>query len=172
MRPRKGVGVLVEAFARLPAELPIYLLLVGNMRSDRLDAAIAANPNAQRIRKVGFRKDAPAIVAACDVSVLPTLRREGLPRSVIEAMAYAVAPIVTDAGGSPELVEHGDSGIVVPPGDRQALGDAILRLYEEPGLRNRMGQRARERIATHFHVDATVSSTLALYRELVRDSRT
>ena len=167
MRPRKGIEVLVDAFGRLPPELPLYLLLVGNMDSERLDAAIAANPNGGRIRKAGYQRNAPAIIAACAVSVLPTLRREGLPKTVIEAMVYGVPPIVTTAGGSPELVVDGESGRVVPPGDPQALAAAILELYRDDALRARMGRRARERIDTHFNTKSTVERTLALYRELV-----
>jgi glycosyltransferase involved in cell wall biosynthesis len=167
MRPRKGIEVLVEAFGRLPVDAPLYLLLVGNMASARLDRAIAANRNAARIKKIGFQRDAPAIIGACDVSVLPTLRREGLPKTVIEAMVYEVPPIVTDSGGSPELVEDGVSGLVVPPGDAVALADAILRLYRDPDLRRSMGAAARHRIETHFDTNKTVAETLALYEELL-----
>lgn len=170
MRPRKGIEVLVDAFGRLPSELPLYLLLVGNMDSERLDAAIAANPNGERIRKAGYRRDAPAVIAACSISVLPTLRREGLPKTVIEAMVYGVPPIVTTAGGSPELVVDGESGRVVPPGDAQALADAILDLYRDEELRKRMGRAARERIDKHFNTTTTVEKTLALYRELVPEA--
>ncbi len=167
MRPRKGIEVLVEAFGRLPSDEPLYLLLVGNMAGERLERAIAASRNAARIRKIGFQGNAPAIIGACDVSVLPTLRREGLPKTVIEAMVYAVPPIVTNTGGSPELVENGVSGLVVPPGDATALTGAILRLYRDPELRLRMGRAARRRIETHFDTRTTVAATLALYRELL-----
>jgi glycosyltransferase involved in cell wall biosynthesis len=167
MRPRKGIEVLVEAFGRLPSDAPFYLLLVGNMASERLDRAIAASRNAARIRKVGFQPNAPAIIGACDVSVLPTLRREGLPKTVIEAMIYEVPPIVTNTGGSPELVEDGVSGLVVPPGDAAALADAMLRLYRDPDLRHRMGSAARRRIETHFNTNETVAQTLALYERLL-----
>jgi glycosyltransferase involved in cell wall biosynthesis len=167
MRPRKGVEVLVEAFGRLPRHLPVYLLLVGNMDSARLDRAIATSPKASQIRKVGYRSDAPAIIAACDISVLPTLRREGLPKTVIEAMVYEVAPIVTDTGGSPELVEDGVSGIVVPPGDAGALAEAMLSLYRDPELRDRLGRAARLRIESDFNIATTIEQTLALYRELL-----
>jgi glycosyltransferase involved in cell wall biosynthesis len=167
MRPRKGIEVLVEAFSKLPADVGAYLLLVGKMESARLDGAIAASPNAARIRKVGVRRDAPAIIAACDVSVLPTLRREGLPKTVIEAMIHEVPPIVTNTGGSPELVENGVSGLVVPPGDAAALTEAMLRLYHDPDLRRRIGQAARRRIETHFNSARTVEQTLTLYRELL-----
>lgn len=167
MRPRKGIDVLVRAFVLLPAELPIHLLLVGNMQSEQLDRSIAAHPRAARIHKLGFRSDAPALVGACHASVLPALRREGLPRSVIESMAYGVPPIVTDVGGSPELVVDGSSGLVVPPGDAEALARAILELYREPVLRERLGVEARRRLAADFHIDATVEKTLRLYKEVL-----
>lgn len=167
MRPRKGVSVLVDAFSRLPADMPIYLLLVGNMDSKRLDGTIAASANSTRIKKAGFQRAAPAIIAACDVSVLPTLRREGLPKTVIEAMACEVASIVTDVGGSAELIEDTVSGLVVPPGDAAALAAAIERLYTDDDLRGRLGKAARRRIETSFNTERTVAKTLALYRELL-----
>jgi glycosyltransferase involved in cell wall biosynthesis len=171
MRPRKGVEVLVDAFGRLPESLPIYLLLVGSMDSAALDRAIAHNRNTARIRKVGYRRDAPAIIAGCSVSVLTTLRGEGLPKTVVEAMARGVPPIVTNAGGSPELVEHGRSGLVVPPGDPAALAAAILELYDQPALRAELGAAAQRRIATDFSSVTTVQRTLDLYRELLQEPR-
>lgn len=169
MRPRKGVSVLVDAFGRLSSDLPIYLLLVGNMDSERLDRAIAESANAPRIKKAGYQKSAPAIIAACDVSVLPTLRREGLPKTVIEAMACEVASVVTDVGGSAELIENAVSGLVVPPGDAAALAAAIERLYADDELRGQLGKAARRRIQESFNTQQTVAKTLALYREMLAE---
>jgi glycosyltransferase involved in cell wall biosynthesis len=166
MRPRKGIEMLVAAFGRLPADAGVHLLLVGHMRGARLDAEIAANPNRARIHRLGHQKNAPALIAACDVSVLPTLRREGLPKTVIEAMAYGVPVVVTDAGGSPELVVDGDSGLVVPAGDAAALAAALMRLRGDRALRERLGRSGRQRIADRFDIRTTVAETLALYREL------
>ena len=85
-------------------------------------------------------------------------------------MAYRVPPVVTDAGGSPELVIDGECGFVVPPRDAHAIADAILRLYEDGDLRRRLGEAARQRIATRFRNEDTVTRTIALYRELVPDA--
>jgi len=167
MRPRKGIDVLVRALGQLPADAPIYLLLVGRMESAELDRLIAESPARERIRKLGFRRDAPAVIAACDAAVLPSIRREGLPKTVIEAMAYAVPPIVTDVGGSPELVDDRVHGLVVPPGDADALAAAILELYGDPALRAKLGAAARERIARDFTIDATIEKTLAVYRDVL-----
>jgi glycosyltransferase involved in cell wall biosynthesis len=165
-RPRKGIEVLVDALAELPPELGVHLLLVGEMDAPKLRAKVAASPVKDRIHVPGHRRDAPAIVAACDVFVLPSIKREGLARSLIEAMAYAVAPVVTNCGGSPELVVNGECGLVVPVRDPSALADAIRRLCEDPSLRRRYGAAARERIGTHFRIETTIARTLVLYREL------
>jgi glycosyltransferase involved in cell wall biosynthesis len=169
VRPRKGVPLFVDSLATLPVDPDVHILLVGNgMDSRSIARRIAASPHKDRIHVLGFRSDAPALMASSDVLVLPSLRREGLPRSVIEAMAYETTPVVSDSGGNPELVEHGRSGLVVPAGDADTLGQALLNLYEDREKCRRLGQHARARIASDFRVQMTVDRTLALYHELVR----
>ncbi|MGI9236739.1 MAG: glycosyltransferase [Woeseiaceae bacterium] len=166
-RPRKGIDFLIDALEALPKDIPAHLLLVGHMDDAKLSRRIGNSPIGERIHRIGFRTDAPAISAACNVFCLPSIKREGLARSVIEAMAYRVPPIVTDSGGSPELVVDGISGFVVPPRDAQAISTAIEKLYREPAMRKRMGDAARERIGTDFRNEDTVRKTIALYEELV-----
>ena len=170
-RPRKGIEVLVDAFAELPRDWPGHLLLVGRMDAPRLRAKIAASPVRERIHTPGHSDDAPALVAACDVFVLPSVKREGLARSLIEAMAYGVAPVVTDCGGSPEIVVDGECGLVVPVRDAGALAHAITRLYEDAELRKRYGAAARARIGNEFRIETTIERTLALYRDVVGRAR-
>jgi len=140
---------------------------VGRMRGRKLDRALRKSRCRDRILRPGFRQDAPAISAACDVFCLPSVKREGLPRSVIEAMAYRVPPIVTDSGGSPELVVDGESGLVVPVRDPRALATAIERLYRDPAFRRRLGEGARERIARDFRNEDTVRKIIDVYKSLV-----
>ncbi len=166
-RPRKGIDFLIDAIEALPEDVQVHLMLVGHMDAAKLSRRIAQSPIGERIHRVGFRSDAPALSAACDVFCMPSTKREGLARSVIEAMAYRVPPIVTDSGGSPELVVDGVSGFVVPPRDAQAIATAIETLYRDPALRQRMGEAARERIATDFRNEDTVQKTITLYEELV-----
>ena len=163
-RPRKGIEVLVDALAAVPDD--VHLLLVGHMDAPQLTRRIARSPARDRIHRLGHRSDAPALTAACAAFVLPSVKREGLARSLIEAMAYGVAPIVTDCGGSPELVVDGECGLVVPVRDAGALVRAILRLRADAGERRRFGAAARARIAEHFRIDDTIAQTLALYRDL------
>lgn len=167
-RPRKGLEVLIDSARHLPAEAPIHFLLVGDGMDDRkLVRRIEESPYKDRIHIAGFRTDACSIVAASQASVLASTKREGLPKTVVEAMVYSVPPIVTDTGGSAELVVDGDCGLVVPPGDPAALAGAILDLYQHPDKATRMGQRARDRISTHFNIRDTIRKTLAVYEDVI-----
>ncbi len=165
--PRKGYDVLVDSMSRLSDDVNAHLVLVGDaIDNEQLKAQVAQSSHPERIHFTGYRNDAPAIAAASDVFVLPSKEREGLPRAVIEAMAYGVAPVVTSVGGMPELVEDGVSGFVVPPKDPAALSSAIESLFRDRVLIEKLGQAARERIANDFHTSQTVRETSELYKAL------
>ena len=166
-RPRKGLEYLIDALDLIPAEIPIYLLLVGRMQGKNIDKAIARSQKKQQIITPGFCNNAPLISAACDVVCLPSIKREGLPRSIIEAMAYGTPPIVTNSGGSPELVAHERSGLVVPVKDAKAIAGAISRLYYNDKLRVNLGLNAKKRINDDFSNEATVEKTLIIYQQLL-----
>jgi len=166
--PRKGVPVLLEAIDNLPRDLDIHFLLAGtNMDNPQHRKLVAGNRYAGNIHLHGFLKRMPWILPNCDVSVLPSLRREGLPRGIIEAMIGGAVPIVTDSGGSPELVQDGLSGFVVPPGDAEAIRDAVLTLYRDRDLHGRMSEAARARIRNDFTVERTATETIAVYRDML-----
>jgi glycosyltransferase involved in cell wall biosynthesis len=167
-RPRKGLPVLLRATHYLPKESNIHLLLIGSgMDSERIKILISKSPMRERIHTAGFRKDAPALIAACQVSVLPSLKREGLPKTVIEAMAYGVAPIVTDTGGNAELVESGVSGIVVEPGDDIGIAKHIQLFWEDPEACINMGKAARQRVLLHFNNEQVIRQTKTFLKNLV-----
>jgi glycosyltransferase involved in cell wall biosynthesis len=166
--PRKGVPVLLQAINQLPAGLDIHFLLAGTeMDNSKHEKLVAANRYAKNIHLHGFLKRMPWILPNCNIAVLPSLRREGLPRGIIEAMIGGAVPIVTDSGGSPELVEEGKSGFIVPPGEAQPITDRILELYNDRDLHARMSEAARERIRRNFTVEETARKTITLYEGLL-----
>ena len=167
LRPRKGLASLVQALGRTSPEKQIHLLFLGHHGNEEINQSVAGLTHPERVHFTGFRNDAPAIMAASDVCCLPVLHGEGLSRAVIEGMAYGVAPLVTDVGGSTELVIDGESGLVVPPGDEAKLAAAMEYLYDHPHERRRMGKSARERIDQHFRSDETVRKAIALYHEVM-----
>ncbi|MFP4146084.1 MAG: glycosyltransferase family 4 protein [Halorhodospira sp.] len=166
LKRRKGILELIRAFEQIPPEHNAYLVLVGPVEDPAIERVAAASPAAPRIRLTGFRADAAQIAGSFDIATLPSLRREGLPRAIIEAMAQRIPAVVSDAGGNPELVEDGINGYITPAGDTGALWEALTTLLADPLLRQRMGEAARARIEESFTVERTAAETLALYRAL------
>ena len=82
-------------------------------------------------------------------------------------MIGGAVPIVTDSGGSPELIEEGKSGFVVPPGQAQPMTDRILQLYENRDVHSSMSKAAHERIRDNFKVEDTATKTMALYEDML-----
>lgn len=167
LRPRKGLHVLMEATRYISPEIPVHLLLVGADPDDpRLQEQLATAAHPERVHALGYRNDAPEVSGASDIVVLPTTKREGLSRAILEGMAYGRPAVVTSTGGNAELVADGESGYVVPPNDAEALGAAIEKLACDKALREQFGAEAKRRIRTLFNVEQGVVKTLAVYREL------
>jgi glycosyltransferase involved in cell wall biosynthesis len=171
LRPHKGLHVLVAATHRLPPDAPIYFLLMGAKTKDReIQDMVNSAARPERFRLLGYRNDAPEVAAACDIVVLPTTKREGLARAVVEAMAYGRPAVVSDTGGNAELVADGESGIVVPVNDPVALANGIAELWSDPEKRRRYGEDARRRIRDIFNVEQGAEKTLQVYLELAGSS--
>jgi glycosyltransferase involved in cell wall biosynthesis len=113
----------------------------------------------------GFRDDAQRLTAAFDVFAMSS-EFEGLSVAVIEALALGTPAVVTGVGGMPEVIQDGQQGFVVPPGDTQALADRVVTLLEDEPLRLRMGEAGRER-ATRFDIRTTVRRMEEVYEELL-----
>lgn len=171
VKARKGIRELIQAIDLMQAEDEVHLVVIGKIEDQRHRSALQAARRRGRIHLVGFQPDASKLAAEFDVITLPSLRREGLPRAIIEGMSQGIPPVVTDSGGSAELVESGVSGLVVPAGDPVALAAALDRLLTDEGLRVAMGCAAQQRIASDFNTETTVVATLKLYREVVSEWR-
>lgn len=168
MRPRKGIHVLVRSAKDL-ANRPVHFLLVGEARDRKAASYINASNLSRTVHMLGFRNDASSIMGACDAFIMPSLRREGLPRAVIEAMAQGVPAIVTNVGGMPEIVDHNRNGLIVPPNDPGAITRAIEYLADDPVRRATMGKEARTKIETCFNIERTIEKTMELYKEVMTD---
>jgi glycosyltransferase involved in cell wall biosynthesis len=170
MRPLKGVHVLLEALRHLPPQPRLHLLLVGRVEDERLHDLARENRTPHQIHLPGFRPDAAGILKSCQIFVMPSLRREGLPRAAIEAMCAGVPPIVTNVGGLQELVEHRLSGRIVPAGSARELARSISLFAGDATLRQQCGRQARRRIEEKFSLARTLTATRALYESLLKES--
>jgi glycosyltransferase involved in cell wall biosynthesis len=163
IRPVKGVDYLLNAFASIAPEENIHLLVVGEVRDPSIRKRIGKQPH---VHFAGFRRDATSLAGACDIAVMPSVEREGLPKSVSEAMAQGIPCIASDVGGLPELVENKVCGLLVPPRNSEAIRQAVRALARDSEGRKRMGAAARQRVEGVFNFRHTVEKTLALYTRL------
>ena len=158
----KGYPELVAAMAELPAaELWVIGERLRSDRGDDMDALFAASGLGARLRRLGYRDDVAALLAAADIFALPSYF-EGLPMSVIEAMLTGLPVVASDIGGPREQVADGVTGLLVPPREIAPLAAALARLAGDAGLRAGMGAAGRERAKALYDEANVVARTLEL----------
>jgi glycosyltransferase involved in cell wall biosynthesis len=164
LKEQKGHRYLIEAFAPLISATPhLHLLIVGDGELRRsLESQVRAAGIEGNVHFLGNRSDVPAILAASDVFVLPSLW-EGLPMALIEAMASGLPVIATAVSGSQQVVERGRSGILVPPGEVIPLRQAIEALIANPEWARLLGTAARRRIEEAYSAQRQAEEHLVLY---------
>ena len=162
----KGVDVLLEAGRLAESPLRFEIYGGGSLRGklERMAREYGLDAHFH-----GFVSDSSSRLRDLDVLVQPS-RADNLPLAVLEAMAAGVPVIGTRVGGIPELVSHGETGIVVEPEDPRALATALDELARDPARRAAFGRSARERVAARFSAEAVARQTVSLYRELCESS--
>jgi glycosyltransferase involved in cell wall biosynthesis len=172
--PSKGQRILIDAMSQVArSDADVVLVLVGDgpERPALLERSAAAGI-ADRVRFAGVRDDIPSVLAASDVFVFPSQSfSEGLPLSLLEAMAARVPVVATDVAGNREVLAGADCGLTVPAGDREALAGAILTLLRDPGRGRALAERAYQRVREHFDLRQSVAASEALYAEVIASRR-
>jgi glycosyltransferase involved in cell wall biosynthesis len=142
---RKGVYYLTEAFRLLATKLPnVHLTVAGCGLPEEEVRKLFAPTTQERLTVVPFvaRDKMPSLYAAHDIFVFPSLS-EGMPLSLLEAMASAMPVVTTETSGMADIVEDGVNGLLVPPADSESLADVVERVCLSPELRNQLGQAAQ-----------------------------
>ncbi len=162
--PVKGLEVIVQAFSTIVAHVPeARLVLVGDgPERQRLEELAVRLGVASCITWAGFRSDARALMAAFDVYV-NTSTSEGVSLTLLEAMAASRAVVATRVGGTPEVIVHGTSGLLVPARDPGAVAETILALHQDAGRRQALGAAGRSRVVERFSFDRLIRNYLAAY---------
>jgi glycosyltransferase involved in cell wall biosynthesis len=170
----KGVGVLVDAARQLREHnehSSIRIALVGvpdpgnpaSIDETQLQEWIAEG----LVEHWGFRQDMDQVYRQAHIVCLPSLR-EGLPTVLIEAAAAGRPIVASDVPGCREVVEHGENGLLVPPGDPAALAEALALLASDPALRHRMGAAGRVKAVNRFANKKIIAATLNVYSDLLK----
>jgi glycosyltransferase involved in cell wall biosynthesis len=170
LRAPKDFLTLVRASARLPAGSARVLVVGDGPDRDELEREIGRLGLEGTIALLGERADVGELLAAADVFVLPS-RSEGMPMSVLEAMAAGLPVVASDVGGVAELVADGATGLLVPAGEPAALARALARLLDDRALRERMGAAGRARARDRFDLPELRAAHLELYARVLSGMR-
>lgn len=164
---QKNIPLLLEALTRFDAATRPVLLLAGSgpLRAE-LEANVAELGLAGDAVFIGDRSDIGDVMQATDLVVLPS-HDEGMSNVVLEAMAVGCAVIASDVGGNPEVIVDGESGLLFPAGDADALTGRLRALAEDERRRESIGRKARERIANNYSIPALIERTNAIYRRVL-----
>lgn len=168
----KGQDTLLQAMGPiLASHSNIRLLIVGDRLEKpefckKLEKLVRELGVADRVTFTGLRHDIPRILSLADVAVHSSSLPDPLPRAVVEGMLLAKPVVATDAGGVPEIIENGHTGVLVPPKEPILMGQAIQRLLQDPAEGKRLGLNARRSARSRFSIKEHVSRIQALYDEV------
>ena len=170
MRPEKGVGTLLEAFAMVAPKFPKagLLLVGGGPLENQLEERAAQLGLADRVHFAGPATDVLPWLRRMDIFVLPSLS-EALSNSLLEAMATGCAAIASDVGGNPELLHPDSTGYLFRPGDAGDLAQRMELLSGDTGLRQRLSQAARLFVSRTFSREASLSTLSDVYGKFLQD---
>jgi glycosyltransferase involved in cell wall biosynthesis len=161
---QKGVSYALRAFAQIAGQFPgAHVVIAGDGALRRaLEAEARSLGIGERVHFLGWREDTPHILAALDVLLMPSLW-EGFGLVMLEAMAQAVPIIGSAVSAIPEVVVDGETGLLVPPRDAEALALALAQLLGDEAGRRHMGLMGQDRVETRFSVEQMVTATLGVY---------
>ena len=167
-RPHKGTDYVLKTMALLADLTNLRLILVGdNLNQEPFNSLIQNNPAKSLIIRTGFRKDAPQISKACDFTLLPSTRKEGLPRTILESLASGTPVIATDIPGSMEIIKDNYNGRIVPANNCEALANTIRELYFDKEQCLTLKSNAQAVIETTFSHQSTVDNYERYFQQLL-----
>jgi glycosyltransferase involved in cell wall biosynthesis len=168
LAPEKGIRFLIEAAANVRVHCPgaLFLIIGDGPEHRALEELVRNDGLSDLIVFLGKRDDMPDVYASLDVVVQPSLN-EGLPMTLLEAMAAGNAIVATAVGAVPTVIEDGSNGILIPPADTPALTNAITMLVQDPERRLRLGRTARRVVEARFSDARMTCDYHAVYRELL-----
>ncbi len=169
----KGHTHLLHAFAKVTCDLRnLHLLIVGTgSEADELKRTAQRLGVADRTIFTGFYDDLPGALHAMDCFVQPSIDHEGFPTAVLEAQAAGLPVIASNIGGTHETMADGTTGLLVPPGDADALAEALRALATDPVRRSEMAAAARAHIENRFTLDKMIGQMTEMYHAAIEDHR-
>ncbi len=167
LSPEKDHETLIRAFRNVAGECPCARLAIvgsGPLLND-LESMARDSGVRDRIDFMGYRREIPFLLSAMDCVVLST-KQEGVSITLLEAMAAARPVIATKVGGNPEVIVDGETGLLTPAGDHEALAESMINVMRNPDYASGLGHAARQRARRMFHLDQMAEKYLRVYHSI------
>lgn len=168
VRSHKGIHIALDATNKLSKIENFHLLLVGSgMDKEPYKSLINNSKMKQRIHVAGYRNDAPELISACDILIQPSISGEGLPRVVLESMAYGTPVVASANPGSMEIIDDGINGCIVPVGDSDAIANKVQELYNFPERLKLLSENSPKVLLSKMSHNKTVENYIKYFKSLL-----
>jgi glycosyltransferase involved in cell wall biosynthesis len=175
LRPRKGIEIAINAIRSvMKYHNNVHLLIVGDDSISeeenygmRMRALASGMGIGAHVTFTGFRDDIPSILKDSDVFLLPSLFGEGLPMTVLEAMAMGVPVVASRVEGVPEVIDDGATGFLFNPGDVDGLANVVIRVLDDPGLLKRVSKRGQRKVLRELNGRGQAERVTRVYEEVL-----
>ncbi len=177
LAPYKGQDVFLKALAlAIQTGINLEAYIVGDVYGNRYGYREELKQLASklgldsRVNFVGFQTEIQPFLEKCNLFVIPSIRPEGLGIVILEAMMSGRAVIATGGGGSAEVVANGEDGILIPPGDYNAMAKAIIQLAQDEELRKSLASSGKRKVKEYFSEDIMIKKLIKLYEHVILDN--
>jgi len=173
LRSWKGHYYLIEAVPEILKVVPeAHFIIVGDgLHRDTIARHIRQLSLEKKILMAGHREDIPEILASLDLIVHPSYANEGVPQSILQAMAMERPVVATDTGAVSEAVLDGRTGFLIPPKNPKAIAEKVIELYRSPELRIQFGREGRKLVEKEYSLDRMLDKMEALYQQVCSEGR-
>jgi glycosyltransferase involved in cell wall biosynthesis len=168
-RRSKGHRILLQAIPEILRSAPgaVFLWVGDGVGRAALEQEIAAAGVHAKVYMAGFREDVAACIAAMDVVVLPSIKSDGVPQVILQALAMRKPVVASAVGGIPEVIQHQRTGVLVPANDPQALAEAIVQVLRDPESAAAWAHAGGQSIDTRYALEYMIDRTAAVYTEVL-----
>jgi glycosyltransferase involved in cell wall biosynthesis len=165
LRYSKGHRVLLRAMPEILRHEPavMFLWIGDGVGRAALHQKVIEAGLQTKVHMAGLREDVPACLAAMDVVVLPSIKSDGVPQAIIQALSMRKPVVASAVGGIPEVIQHQRTGVLVPPNDPQALAEAVVQMLRDPQPAAAWAQAGGQLIDTHYALEHMLDRTAAVY---------
>jgi glycosyltransferase involved in cell wall biosynthesis len=168
-RHSKGHRVLLQAIPQVLTHEPgaTFVWVGDGIEFEQLRGEVARAGLTSKVRLTGYREDVPSLLAAMDMVVLPSIKSDGVPQVLLQALAMRKPVVASAVGGIPEVIQHQRTGVLVPPNDPPALAAAVVQVLRQRAQAAEWAQAGSQFVETHYTLEHMIDRVAATYTSVL-----